>query len=57
MSSGALLALGALVTVLVAVGIALPIYGAILDGRDQARRRTAEVRHLSATRPGHRPAA
>jgi hypothetical protein len=42
MSSGWLFAVGAVVTVLVAIGIALPIYGAILDGRYQAERKTAE---------------
>ena len=57
MSSGWLFAVGALVTVLVAVGLALPIYGAILDGRYQAERERAEVLDLSTKRPGRRPAA
>ena len=56
MSSGVMFAIGALVTVLVAIGVALPIYGAILDGRYQAHR-AAQVRKLSEKRPGHRPAA
>ena len=43
MSSGWLFAVGALVTALVAIGIALPIYGAILDGRYQAERKSAET--------------
>ena len=43
MSSGWLFAVGALVTVLVAIGIALPMYGAILDGRYQAERKSAEM--------------
>jgi hypothetical protein len=43
MSSGWLFAVGALVTVLVAIGIALPIYGAILDGRYQAERKSTEM--------------
>ena len=43
MSSGWLFAVGALVTVLVVIGIALPIYGAILDGRYQAERETADT--------------
>jgi hypothetical protein len=43
MSSGLLFAVGALVTVLVAIGIALPVYGAILDGRYQAERKSEET--------------
>ncbi|HEY6052330.1 MAG TPA: hypothetical protein VIU86_00290 [Gaiellaceae bacterium] len=57
MSTGWLFAMGVLVTVLVAVGVALPIYGAILDGRYQAERATAEVRELSSQRTGRRSAA
>ena len=53
MSTGWLFGLGVLVTVLVAVGVGLPVYGAILDGRYQA----AEVRELSEQRTGIRPAA
>lgn len=37
MSAGLLFGMGVLVTLLVSVGLALPIYGAILDGRDQRR--------------------
>ncbi len=57
MSNGLLFGMGVLVTVLVVVGLALPIYGAILDGRDQAERKTAPVRDLSnpADRPAGRP--
>jgi hypothetical protein len=57
MSTGLLFGLGVLVTVIVAIGLGLPIYGAILDGRDEAERKAAEVRRLSEKRPGHRPAA
>lgn len=57
MSNGALFGLGVLVTLLVAIGLALPIYGAILDGRYQAEQKDAEVRQLSDKRGGHRPAA
>jgi hypothetical protein len=53
MSSGWLFAVGALVTVLVAIGIALPIYGAILDGRYQAERKTAETTGSSNGRQTH----
>ena len=58
MSTGLLFAIGALVTVIVAIGVALPVYGAILDGRDQARfeaeRRLAEVRDVAELRSGPR---
>lgn len=57
MSNGALFGLGALVTLLVAIGLALPIYGAILDGRYEAEQKGAEIRQLSDKRDGHRPAA
>jgi hypothetical protein len=63
MSTALLFGMGVLVTVIVAIGLGLPIYGAILDGRDQARideenaQRLAEVRELPATPPGRRPAA
>jgi hypothetical protein len=56
MSAGLLFGMGVLVTVLVAIGIALPIYGAILDGRDQARRDLGVVRELPKKESG-RPAA
>ena len=56
MSSGWLFAVGVFVTVLVAIGLALPVYGAILDGRYQAER-AAEVLKLATTEPGSRPAA
>lgn len=52
MSTGLLFGMGVLVTLLVAVGLALPVYGAILDGRYEA-----EQRALSKERPGRRPAA
>jgi hypothetical protein len=57
MSAGLLFAFGALVTVVVAVGLALPIYGAILDGRYQAEQKARQVRDLSEKRAGRRPAA
>ncbi len=57
MSTGLLFAAGAFVTVLVAIGVALPILGAILDGRYQAEREGAEIRQLSEQRRGHRSAA
>lgn len=57
MSSGLLFAVGAMVTLVVAVGLALPIYGAILDGRYQAEEDARQVRELSDKRADHRPAA
>jgi hypothetical protein len=57
MSSGLLFAVGAVVTLVVAVGLALPIYGAILDGRYQAEQETRQVRELSEKRTGRRSAA
>jgi hypothetical protein len=57
MSSGLFFGMGVLVTVLVAIGLALPIYGAILDGRFQAERKAAEVRELSEKRADRRSAA
>jgi hypothetical protein len=63
MSGGWLFGLGVLVTVIVAIGLGLPVYGAILDGRDQARanaeaaERLAEVRELPEREPDRRPAA
>jgi hypothetical protein len=57
MSTGLLFGLGVLVTVIVAIGLGLPIYGAILDGRDEAERKAAEVRRLSEQRADRRPAA
>ncbi len=57
MSTGLLFAIGVLVTVVVATGLALPIYGAILDGRYQAERKAAEVRELPEKRGGRRSAA
>ena len=51
---GLLFAVGALVTLVVAVGLALPIYGAILDGRYQAQQgpgRCGVVRDAAGRRP------
>lgn len=57
MSTGWLFGIGVMVTVIVAIGLTLPIYGAILDGRYQAERKAAEVRELSEKPAGRRPAA
>ncbi|MBV8563814.1 MAG: hypothetical protein JOZ56_12050, partial [Actinobacteria bacterium] len=53
--AGVLFGMGALITLVVAVGLAFPIYGAILDGRYE--RESAEVLELSKERAGRRPAA
>ena len=47
MSAVLLFAMGVFVTLLVSIGLALPIYGAILDGRDQ---RTFEEAQREAAR-------
>jgi len=57
MSEAVLFGLGALVSLVVAIGLALPIYGAILDGRYQAEREAAEVLQLSDKGSGRVPAA
>lgn len=57
MSDAVLFGLGALVTLIVAIGLALPIYGAILDGRYQAEHEGADVLQLSDKTHGRRPAA
>jgi hypothetical protein len=57
-STGWLLGVGVLVTLLVATGLALPIYGAILDGRYQKEHETADVFDLPTNRrSGRSPAA
>ena len=58
MSTGWLFGVGVLVTLLVATGLALPVYGAILDGRYQREHETAEVLYLPTSRhSGRSPAA
>jgi hypothetical protein len=57
MSSPWLVAVGAVVTLLVAIGVALPVYGAILDGRYQAELENADVVDLSTGRTDRRSAA
>jgi len=56
-STGLLFVVGSLVTVIVVIGLALPVYGAILDGRYQAEHDAADVHELSTKRAGNRPAA
>lgn len=49
--------MGVLVTLFVGVGLALPIYGAILDGRYRAEQRRAEALELSNEQRGRRSVA
>jgi hypothetical protein len=56
MSTAGLLAMGVLVTLIVGSGLALLVYGAILDGREEADQRRARSADLatnvgSAARP------
>ena len=57
MSAGGLFAMGLLVTVIVAIGVGLPLVGAILASRDQAEPGSAEVQQLPDASLGRRPAA
>ena len=43
MSTAGLFAMGVLVTLIVGAGLSLPVYGAILDGRDEARRKAGRT--------------
>ena len=49
--------MGALATVLVTIGAALPLHGAIPDGRHQTEREAADVLDLTTTQTGRRPTA
>ena len=56
MSTAGLFAMGVFVTLIVSAGLSLLVYGAILDGRDEARRKAAESEQPRRdTRPGRRP--
>jgi len=57
MSSGWLFGIGVFVTIIVSIGVGLPVYGAILDGRDQAKREAAKVHELTSKRTGRGPEA
>jgi hypothetical protein len=54
MSPAALFAMGVLVTLFYGTGLSLLVYGAILDGRDEARRKDEEA---DRARVGRRPSA
>jgi hypothetical protein len=63
MSPAALFAMGVLVTLFYGTGLSLLVYGAILDGRDEARRKAEEAESAEAaeragrTGVGRRPSA
>jgi hypothetical protein len=46
MSTLGLFAMGVLVTLIVGAGLSLLVYGAILDGRDEAQRKAEEAEQL-----------
>ncbi len=48
MSNVGLFVVGTLVTLLVAAAVAILVYGAILDGRDEAERREADAAPVPA---------
>lgn len=50
MSPAALFAMGALVTLVWGAGLSLLVYGAILDGRDEAQRKAEEARRARVGR-------
>lgn len=55
MSPIGLFAMGVLVTLLYGAGLSLLAYGAILDGRDEARRRAEEAERALEARLVRRP--
>ena len=57
MSPAALFAMGVLVTLVWGAGLSLLVYGAILDGRDEAQRRAGEAEDARRARVGPRPSA
>jgi hypothetical protein len=56
-SAAALFAMGVLVTLVWGAGLSLLVYGAILDGRDEAQRKAGEAEDARRARPGRRPSA
>ncbi|HEX2411263.1 MAG TPA: hypothetical protein VHJ39_08855 [Solirubrobacteraceae bacterium] len=51
MSTVGLFALGVVVTLIVGAGLALLVLGAVLDGRDEAQRKSAETAGMPALHP------
>ena len=54
MSPAALFAMGVLVTLVYGTGLSLLVYGAILDGRDEARRKAEEGEKAAMAERAHR---
>jgi hypothetical protein len=57
MSNLALFAVGVVVTAIVALGLGLLVYGAILDGRDEAERRALDNERVVPLFTGGRESA
>ena len=57
MSPAALFAMGVLVTLVWGAGLSRLVYGAILDGRDEAQRKAGEAEDARRARPRRRPSA
>ena len=55
MSPAGLFAMGVLVTVIFGSGLSLLVYGAILDGRDEAARKAAEAERANTRRGSNHP--
>ena len=55
MSPAGIFAMGVLVTLIFGPGLSLLVYGAILDGRDEARRKAAEAGRTRAATEADRP--
>jgi hypothetical protein len=57
MSPLGLFVMGVLVTLLYGAGLSLLVYGAMLDGRDEARRKAEEAERAAEARVVRRPHA
>jgi hypothetical protein len=55
MSPAGIFAMGVLVTLIFGSGLSLLVYGAILDGRDEARRKAAEAERTRVAPDANRP--
>ena len=55
MSPAGIFAMGVLVTLIFGSGLSLLVYGAILDGRDEARRKAAEAERTKVATEADRP--
>jgi len=55
MSPVGLFVIGVLVTLLYGAGLSLLVYGAMLDGRDEARRKAKEAERATEARVVRRP--